>query len=102
MLLDRAYHHFVIFSRKTFNRELCTGEKPGTLYGTSENGWMTRVLFRKWFENHFLVYIPKLRQIILLSHFCPELIKRAAAEQIVLFTLPPHTTQPLDRGVSHH
>ena len=97
---------FVIFSRKTFNRELCTGEIPGTLYGTSENGWMTRVLFRKWFENHFLVYIPKLRPIILLmdghsSHFCPELIKRAAAEQIVLFTLPPHTThltQPLDRG----
>ena len=94
---------FVIF---TFNRELCQGEVPGTLYGTSKNGWMDRNLFEKWFCNHFLVYCPKTRPIILLmdghsSHYCPDLIRQAAAEQIVLLALPPHTThfaQPLDNG----
>ena len=35
------------------------------------------------------------------SHYCPEVIQAAAAEKVVLFTLPPHTThltQPLDKG----
>ena len=35
------------------------------------------------------------------SHYCPEVIRAAAAEKVVLFTLPPHTThltQPLDKG----
>ena len=32
---------FVIFSRKSFNHELAKGEVPGTLYGLSDNGWMT-------------------------------------------------------------
>ena len=35
------------------------------------------------------------------SHYCPDLIKRAASEKILLFALPPHTThitQPLDKG----
>ena len=30
------------------------------------------------------------------SHYCPEMIR---IEQIILFVLPPHTTQPLDKGV---
>ena len=97
---------FVIFSRATYNKELCRGEVPGTLYGTSETGWMNRSLFEKWFVHHFLVYAPKIRPLILLmdghsSHYCPEFIKRAAAEKIILFTLPPnttHITQPLDKG----
>ena len=36
------------------------------------------------------------------SHYCPEMIRIAAKEQIILFVLPPHTTQicqPLDKGV---
>ena len=49
---------FVVFNRVTFNRELCSGEVPGTLYGTSANGWMTHELFRLWFVNHFLAYAP--------------------------------------------
>ena len=97
---------FVIFSLATYNKELCRGEVPGTLYGTSDTGWMNRSLFEKWFVHHFLVYAPKMRPLILLmdgysSHYCPEFIKRAAAEKIILFTLPPnttHLTQPLDKG----
>ena len=36
------------------------------------------------------------------SHYCPEVIRMAAAEKIILFTLPPnttHLTQPLDKGI---
>jgi len=35
------------------------------------------------------------------SHYCPETIRMAAKEQVILCTLPPHTThltQPLDKG----
>jgi len=96
---------FVIFQRKTMNRELTIGEIPGTLYGCSEKGWINQKLFVHWFENHFIQYIPASRPVVLLmdghsSHFCPDMIRMAAKEKIILFTLPPHTThltQPLDK-----
>ena len=55
---------------------------------------------------HFLSYCPSSRPLLLLmdghpSHYSPETIRMAAAEGIILFTLPPHTThlsQPLDKG----
>lgn len=97
---------FIIFQRKTINDSLIIGEVPGTLYGLSEKGWMTRELFSQWFYKHFLSYIPKHRPVVLLmdghsSHYCPDTIRMAAKEKVVLCTLPPHTshlTQPLDKG----
>ena len=77
-------------------------------YGYSKKGWMDLELFHDWFSNHFLCYAPSERPLLLLmdgcsSHFCPDIIKIAASEQvIILFVLPPHTTQvmqPLDKGV---
>ena len=67
---------------------------------------MNRSLFTKWFFNHFLTYAPKIRPIILLmdghsTHYCPDLIKQAATEKVILFVLPPHSThitQPLFIG----
>jgi hypothetical protein len=96
----------VIFDRKTLNPELTTGEVPGTIYGLSDKGWINRELFLGWFYKHFLLLIPKTRPVLLLldghsSHYCPEVIRAAAKEKVILFTLPPHTThitQPLDRG----
>ena len=35
------------------------------------------------------------------SHYCPEVIREAAAQKVVIFVLPPnttHCTQPLDKG----
>ena len=97
---------FVIFSRKSLNPDLTKGEVPGTLYGLSENGWMNSDLFLQWLSNHFLVYAPPSRPLLLLldghsSHYCPETIRIAAENKIIMFALPPHTThltQPLDRG----
>ena len=95
---------FVILDRKTLNPELTKGEVPGTLYGLSSNGWIDMELFSAWFFDHFLKYVPMFRPLLLLldghaSHYCPEVIKMAAKEKVIIFTLPPnttHLTQPLD------
>ena len=97
---------FVIFNRKALNPKLTEGEALGTLYGLSHNGWINSELFFYWFQRYFLEYVPPTRPLLLLldgysSHYCPETIKLAAENRILVFTLPPHTThiaQPLDRG----
>ena len=96
----------VIWDRKTLAPQLTIGEVPGTIYGLSGSGWMDMELFDMWFQNHFLRYAPSARPILLLldghsSHYCPDTIRLAAWEKIILFALPPNTThlsQPLDRG----
>ena len=87
---------FVIFKRKTMNQELANGEVPGTLYGVSENGWMTQQLFKEWLHRHFLAFLPNIRPVLLLmdghsTHYCPETIRMAAACKVVLCTY--HLTQ---------
>ena len=96
----------IIFDRKKLKPNFTTGEIPGTAYGLSKNGWIDSELFQEWFTNHFLLHIPPQRSILLLldghsSHYQPQLIRTAAANQIILFCLPPHTIhlcQPLDRS----
>ena len=102
----RAIPPFVIYDRRTLNPELTRNEVPGTLYGLSPKGWIDRSLFNDWFFDLFLLNIPTARPVLLLmdghsAHYCPEVIRAAASEKVVLFTLPPHTThltQPLDKG----
>ena len=96
----------VIFNRKTLPMELARGEVPGTCYGLSEKGWITRDIFQSWFIDHFLIYAPATRPLLLLldghsTHYCPEVIRMASEHKIILFALPPHTTnltQPLDKS----
>ena len=96
----------VIWDRKTLHPNITKDELPGTLYGLSSKGWIDQELFHVWFESHFLRYAPPARPLLLLmdghsSHYCPEMIRSAAQEQVLLFTLPPNTThlsQPLDKG----
>lgn len=97
---------FVLFKRKSFNPELAKNEVPGTLYGLCDSGWMTQDLFHHWFTEHFLLYAPQVRPLLLLldghsTHYSPETISLAADHKIMLFVLPPnttHITQALDRG----
>lgn len=96
----------VIWNRKVLALEPTQGEVEGTMYGLSGNGWMDRELFTLWFQNHFLNYIPTARPILLLmgghsSHYCPNTIRLAAQERVILFALPSntmHISQPLDKG----
>ena len=86
----------VIFDRLLLNEAMTKGEVPGTVYGLSSNGWITREIFNGWFK-HFLNSIPSTRPVILIldghsSHYCPESIRMAAENQIIMCALPPHTT----------
>jgi hypothetical protein len=96
----------VIFARKTFNAELAIGEIPSTMYGLSDNGWMTSDIFEHWFMHHFLVHAPAARPLLLIldghsTHYSPSFITKTAHEMVIVFCLPPnttHLTQPLDKG----
>ena len=98
---------FDIFDRKTLNPQLTICEVAGTIYGLSSKGWIDKCLFSEWFFNHFLLYAPATRPFLLIldghsSHYCPEVIRAALEQEIIIFTLPPnttHITQPLDKGV---
>ena len=97
----------IIWSGKSLSPKQTIGEIPGTLHGFSARGWMDRELFNLWFSKLFLHYAPKARPLLLLldghsSHYCPDTIRLAAKEKVVIFTFPPnttHLTQPLDKGV---
>ena len=90
---------YVVFDRKTLNllKERCLERHTDCqlVDGWTEN--CSVIVF-------FLQYVPSSRPLLLLldghiSHYCPEMIKAAAAEGVIIFTLPPHTThlsQPLD------
>lgn len=103
----QAIPPMVIWDRKTMAPALAHGEVPGTIYGMSPKGWMDQDLFHLWFTHHFLRYASGERPLLLISyghssHYCPDTIKRAFEEDVIVFTLPPnitHITQPLDKGV---
>ena len=97
----------VVWDRKTLHPDMTVGEILGTFYGLTQNGWMNQELFENWLKCHFLRYAPPVRPLLLLmdghsSHYCPEAIRVAAKEKVILFTLPPnttHLTQPLDCAI---
>ena len=88
----------VIYDRKTLHQDMSKGKVAGTMYGLSSKGWIDQELFDSWFKHHFLWYVPPQRPMLLLmdghsSHYCPQTIHFAAKEKVILFTLPPNTTQ---------
>ena len=96
----------VILDRKTLPPQFTEGEIPGTTYGLSAKGWIDQELFDGWFATHFLKHAPLSRPLLLLldghsSHYCPDTVRLAAKEKVIIFALPPnttHITQPLDKG----
>lgn len=85
----------VIYDRINLQQELHAGEVPGTIYGLSEKGWIDTELFELWLDHHFLHYAPPARPLLLdshSSHHQPTVVRKAAANDIILFCLPPHTT----------
>ena len=67
--------------------------------------WLVHISYQQFF-NHFLEYAPSSQPLLLIfdghsSHYCPEVIRAASEQEIIIFTLPPNTThlcQPLDKG----
>ena len=95
----------VIYDGKNLKQQV-----SGTIYGLSDKGWIDTELFEQWFDHHFLHYAPPARPVLLLldghsSHYQPSVVRKAAANDVILFCLPPHTThlaQLLDKAYSHH
>ena len=64
----------------------------------SGKGWTDQELFRHWLKDHFLKYAVPSRPLLLLmdghsSHYEPSSVELAKENDIILFCLPPHTTQ---------
>jgi len=98
---------FVIFDAKSLSMEWAKGEVPGTTYGLSANRWIDMELFKGWFTNHFLCHAVSACPLLLLldghsSHHNADAIRLAKENDVILFTLVPHTThemQPLDTSM---
>jgi len=80
---------------------------PTACVGTSDSGFMTSQLFQQWFSKHFVKHCVPERPVLLIvdghsSHIDFQLLEIARDNEIILMTLPPHTShlyQPLDVGV---
>ena len=99
----KALDPVIVFSGKNL-QSTWRGDKalPNTMYGVSENGWMTTELFETWFSK-FAAEVA-VRPLLLLydghlTHVSLEVIERAIKEDIHIIKFPPHVTdklQPLD------
>ena len=83
-----------------------SGCVPGTVFETSDNGWITQDIYLKWFK-FFVKSIPPARPVLLIedghsSHITLDVIELARKNDIYLLCLPSHSShilQPLDIGV---
>ncbi len=84
--IGQALPPMVIFTGKRFNHKLSVGEVPGTLYSTSESGWMDNELFFEWFSKHFLKHASPCRPLLLLldAHYTLDLIIEARQHGVCL------------------
>lgn len=99
----RAFDPLILFAGKNFQSTWKGSTAlPNTMYGISDNGWMTTDVFGDWFEQ-FIEYVKE-RPLLLvydghLSHVSIRVIQKAIAEDIIIVKFPPHITdkmQPLD------
>ena len=101
---------YTVYKGKNMWSNWMVGGPAGTLYNTSQSGWMEQHHFLEWFKKLFLPAIANLLEngsVVLfvdghISHVSIELIQLARERGVVLFCLPSHTThvlQPLDVAV---
>ncbi|XP_055704669.1 uncharacterized protein LOC129802685 isoform X1 [Phlebotomus papatasi] len=95
----------MILKGKNMKAEFSDGLPPGSrVFMNPKSGYVTGQIFLRWFEEVFLPRKVKGRNILILdghvSHCGSlKLLDRAAAENVTLLCLPPHTIhvlQPLD------
>ena len=98
---------FMIYPRKRAVPEsMKIGAVPGTIFMTSDNGWITQEIYFEWFK-FFIKSIPPSRPVLLIedghgSHITLDVMELARKNDIHLLCLPSHIShilQPLDIGV---
>ena len=72
------------------------GVVPGTLFKSTESGWITQEVYMEWFQ-WFIKVFPPARSVLLIedghgSHISIEIIELARANEVYLLCLPAHTT----------
>lgn len=99
---------FLIFEKAFPSGPYARNGPENALYGTSPNGYMDIELSYLWVEKLFIPKTAHLEKPILLildghkSHIDIKVIDLLKEHRIVLFCLPPHTTnilQPLDVAI---
>ena len=94
-------------TQKSLNAYNVQDGPVGAAWTYQAKGYMEDILGGLWFEDHFLKHIgPERPQLLLLdghsSHETLGLIEKARRAEVILLTLPPHTTHwlnPLDKTV---
>ncbi|XP_072378026.1 uncharacterized protein [Diabrotica undecimpunctata] len=99
---------FLVFPRKFFNDYIVKNAPSGFQGCAAQSGWMTAELFEQWMI-YFVKYTNSTKKspIFLImdiyeSHITLASIKFAKENNIILLTLPPHTShrfQSLDKAV---
>jgi hypothetical protein len=98
----------LIFPRQKINFQLKKGLPPDAVCFSSKNGWINSNIFLEWlkfFQSHVRPTPAKKALLILDNHEAHrsiEAIEYAKENNIVILSLPPHTShrvQPLDVGV---
>ena len=93
----------MIYPRKRAVPEsMRNGAVPGTIFMTSDSGWITQEIYLEWFRV-FIAPIPPARLVLLIedghgSHITLDVIELACVNNIHLLCLPAHTShllQPL-------
>lgn len=99
---------YVVYKAENLWTTWTEGGPDRTRYNRTSHGWFDSVTFADWFRSVSLLYtkhyeVPKvLIGDNLASHFCPEVIRLAAENNVRFICLPPNTThiaQPLDVSV---
>ncbi|KAJ8910110.1 hypothetical protein NQ315_013249 [Exocentrus adspersus] len=98
----------LIFPRVNFKNHMLFGCPPGSVGEASPSGWMTHNIFVTWLQ-HFISHTkptPKSPVLLLMdnleAHVSYDSVTTAKKNNVILLTLPPHTShrlQPLDRCV---
>lgn len=97
---------FIIFKGIRVVPQLTRGFMPNTQVRFSPKGWINGDLFLDWIK-FFAQCIPPGRPVLLImdshaSHVVPPVLEYARSQQIILFTIPSHTSailQPLDISI---
>ena len=97
----------MIYPRKrAVSESMKVGAVPGTVFMTSDNGWITQEIYLEWFK-FFIRSISPAWPVLLIedghgSHITLDVIELASTNDVHLLCLPAHTShilQPLDIGV---
>lgn len=98
----------LVFPRKKKNPRYLNGTPPGTICLVSDNGWINIETFLEWMQFFISSVRPTAEHKCLLimdnhsAHRSIQVLDLASANNIILLTVPPHTThklQPLDVAV---